>query len=116
MFVLSQNISNSMIWHIQDLESSKEVWDNLERLYTSTTKGRKIQLKNELNNLNKLPSMLVNDFVFKIKDVSDALSSIGSTVGNDNLVAFTLNGLREDNKWKSFITSIYVRDALPNFE
>ena len=60
--------------------------------------------------------MSVNDFVLKIKDVSDALSSIGSLVDNDDLVAFTLNGLREDNKWKSFITSIYVRDALPNFE
>ena len=116
MFVLSQNISNSMIGHIQDLESSKEVWDSLERLYTSTTKARKIQLKNELNNLKKSPSMSVNDFVLKIKDVSDALSSIGSLVDNDDLVAFTLNGLREDNKWKSFITSIYVRDTLPNFE
>ena len=30
--------------------------------------------------------------------------------------AFTLNGLREDNKWKALITSIYVRDSLPNFE
>ena len=116
MFVLSQNISNSMIGHIQDLESSKEVWDSLERLYTSTTKARKIQLKNELNNLKKSPSMSVNDFVLKIKDVSDALSSIGSLVDNDDLVAFTLNGLREDNKWKSFINSIYVRDTLPNFE
>ena len=65
MFVLSQNISNSMIGHIQDLESSKEVWDSLERLYTSTTKARKKQLKNELNNLKKSPSMSVNDFVLK---------------------------------------------------
>ena len=51
MFVLSRNISNSMIGHIQDLESSKEVWDCLERLYISTTKARKNQLKKELNNL-----------------------------------------------------------------
>ena len=40
--------------------------------------------------------MSVNDFVLKIKDVSDALSSIGSLVDNDDLVAFTLNRLRGD--------------------
>ena len=42
MFVLSQNILNFMIGHIQDLESSKEVWNSLERLYTSTMKTRKV--------------------------------------------------------------------------
>jgi hypothetical protein len=37
MFILSQNISNSMIVHIQELETSKEVWESLENMYTSTT-------------------------------------------------------------------------------
>ena len=115
-FILSQNISNFMIGHIQDLETSREVWNNLERLYTSTTKAQKIQLKNELNNFKKSPSMTVNDYVLKIKDVSDALASISSVVDNDDLVAFCLNGLRDDDKWKSFITSIYVRDTLPKFD
>ena len=53
IFVLSQNISNSMIGHIQELETSLEVWNCLESLYTSSTKARKIQLKNELNNMKK---------------------------------------------------------------
>ena len=116
MFILSQNMSNSMIGHIQELETSKEVWKNLENLFTSTTKARKIQLKNELNNLKKSPQVTVNDYVLKIKDISDALSSIGSHVDDDDLVAFCLNGLREDDKWTSFITSIYVRENLPKFD
>ena len=116
MFILSQNISNSMIGHIQELETSKEVWESLENMYTSTTKARKIQLKNELNNVKKSPQVTVNDYVLKLKDISDALSSIGSPVNDDDIVAFCLNGLREDDKWKSFITSIYVRDNLPKFD
>ena len=32
IFVLSQNISNSMIGHIQELETSEEVWNCLESL------------------------------------------------------------------------------------
>ena len=50
--------------------------------------------------------MMVNDYVLKIKDVSDTLGSISSVVDNDDLVAFCRNGLRNDDKWKSFITSM----------
>ena len=32
IFVLSQNISNSMIGHIQELETSEETWNCLESL------------------------------------------------------------------------------------
>ena len=116
IFVFSQNISNPMIGHIQELETSEEVWNCLESLYTSSTKARKIQLKNELNNMKKNPSMSVNDYVLKIKDLIDALASIGSPVDNDDKVAFCLNGLREGDKWKSFITSVYVRDSMLEFD
>ena len=59
--------------------------------------------------------MLANDYVLKIKDLIDTLASIGSPVDYDDKVAFCLNGLREDDKWKSFITSVYVRDSMPKF-
>ena len=42
-----------MIGHIQELDSSKEAWDTLKRLYNTNTNARKIQLKNELNNMKK---------------------------------------------------------------
>ena len=93
IFILSQNITNAMIGHIQDLDTSKEIWETLEKLYKSTTKARKIQLKSELNNIKKFSTMLANDYVLKIKDVLDALASIGSPVEDDDLVAFCLNGL-----------------------
>lgn len=44
MFLISQNVSNGMIGHIQELTTLKEAWETLERLYTSNTKPRKIQL------------------------------------------------------------------------
>ena len=47
MFLISQNVTNGMIGHIQDLDTSKDAWDMLERLYSTNTKARKIQLKNE---------------------------------------------------------------------
>ena len=42
MFLISQNVSNSMIGHIQELNSAKEAWDALDKLYTTNTRARKI--------------------------------------------------------------------------
>ena len=63
IFFLSQHISNSMSGQIQELTTSKQVWDTLERLYFTSTKARKIQLKSELNNLRKSPSITINDYI-----------------------------------------------------
>ena len=50
-----------MIGHIQELNSAKEAWDALDKLYTTNTRARKIQLKNELNNMKKSRGMSIND-------------------------------------------------------
>ena len=66
MFLISQNVSNSMIGHIQELNSSKEAWNALDKLYTTNTRARKIQLKNKLNNMKKGQGMSINDYALKI--------------------------------------------------
>ena len=66
IFLISQNVTNGMIGHIEDLQTSKEAWDTLERLYNTNTKGRNIQLENELNNMKK-NNLSVNYYIFKIK-------------------------------------------------
>ena len=116
MFLIFQNVSNVMIGHIQDLTTSKEAWEILERLYTSNTKPRKIQLKNELNNMKKTSSISVNDYILKIKEISDALGSIGAQVEDDDLVSDALNGLKDNKSWKSFSTSVYVCENFLDFE
>ena len=75
IFILSQHINNSIIGHI--LNASKKVWEYLERLCSTSTKARKIQVKNELNNLRNSSNPSINVFILKIKEVSDALGSTG---------------------------------------
>lgn len=113
MFVISQNVSNGMVGHIQDLGTSKEAWDALEKLYTTNTKPRKIQLKNDLNNMKKTTSMTVNDYLLKIKEIADALESIDAQLDDDDMVSAALNGLKGDDNWKSFSTSVYVQENFP---
>ena len=81
-----------------NLNTLKDEWDTLEKLYNTNTKAKKIQLKNELNNM-KNNNLSINDYVLKIKEVLDALGSNGAPLDDDDLVSAMLNGLN-DQKWK----------------
>jgi hypothetical protein len=47
------SVSDSMIVHIQDAKSSKQVWDTLVKMYNTNTQAHKMQLKQKLHNLHK---------------------------------------------------------------
>ncbi|MDM1625952.1 hypothetical protein HX072_24875 [Escherichia coli] len=49
MYWLSISVSDAMIGHIQDAVTPKEAWDTLVKLYSTNTKARKMQLKQELH-------------------------------------------------------------------
>jgi hypothetical protein len=57
--------------------------------------------------------MNISDYSAKVKNLADALASIGSPVNDENLVVVTLNGLGKD--YSQFHTSIVVRETFPNF-
>jgi hypothetical protein len=81
-----------MIVHIQDAKSPHQAWDTLVKMYSTNTQARKMQLKQKLHNLHK-NKMNINDYFTKVKNLVDALASIGAHVDDEDLVAVTLNGL-----------------------
>ncbi len=99
--------------HIQDEKSPKQAWDILVKMYSTNTQVRKMQLKQELHNLQK-NKMNINDYSTKVKNLADALASIGALIDDEDLVAVTLNGLGKD--YSQFRTSIAVRKTFPNFQ
>ena len=92
-----------MIGHIHDTMIPKDAWDTLVKLYSTNTKARKMQLKQELHNVKKM-QLSINDYSLKVKGLVDALASIGSPVEDDDLVSVTLNGLSKE--YDQFQTSI----------
>jgi hypothetical protein len=102
-----------MIVHIQDAKSFKQAWDTLVKMYNTNTQARKMQLKQKLRNLQK-NKMNINDYSTKVKNLANALSSIGAPIDDEDLMAVTLNGLGKD--YSQFRTSIAVRETFPNFQ
>ena len=46
--------------------------------------------------MKKTSSISVNDYILKIKEILDALGSIGAQVEDDDLVSVALNGLKDN--------------------
>jgi hypothetical protein len=84
-----------MIVHIQDVKSPKQAWDTLVKMYGTNTQARKMQLKQELHNLQK-NKMNIIDYSTKVKNLADVLASIGTPINDEDLMVVTLNGLRKD--------------------
>ena len=59
MYWLSDNVSDSMIMHIQDAKMSKEVWDTLVNMYNTNTTMQKMKLKQELHNVQRNKQMSI---------------------------------------------------------
>ena len=66
--------------------------------------------------MKKDQSTSINDYLLKIKEITNSLGSIGVQLEDDDVVAATLNGLKDDEKWKSFSTSVYVHENFPDFD
>jgi hypothetical protein len=99
------SVSDSMIVHIRDAKSPKQAWDTLVKMYSTNTQTRKMQLKQKLHNIQK-NKMNINDYSIKVKNLADALASIGAPIDDEDIVAVTLNGLGKN--YSQFHTSIVV--------
>jgi len=112
LYWFSVSVSDSMIVHIQDAKSPKQAWDTLVKMYGTNTQAHKMQLKQELHNLQKNKN--ISDYSTKVKNLVDVLASIGAPVDDEDLVAVTLNELGKD--YSQFRTSIIIRKTFFNFQ
>ena len=109
---LSISIKDTMIGHVQDVVSPKKAWDSLMKLFASNTRAKKIQLKIELNTVER-KNQSINEYTLKIKNICENLASINAPVDDDDKIEVCLCGLGP--QYKLFATSIRTRENLPNF-
>jgi hypothetical protein len=64
-------------------------------MYNTNTQAHKMQLKQELHNLQK-NKMNISDYSTKVKNLVDVLASIRAFIDDEDLAVVTLNGLGKD--------------------
>ncbi|KAK2659236.1 hypothetical protein Ddye_005769 [Dipteronia dyeriana] len=88
-------ISESVIGQVVGCQSSCDVWSRLYRIYCQQSIARALQLRNQLQAIKK-GSDSKSDFVFKIKNIGDALIVVGEEVKDRDLVICLVNGVGHD--------------------
>ena len=89
---LLSSISESMLGHVVNCNSSSEIWTTLGQLFSTKSKARLLQLRFLLQTTKK-GSLFIEDYFLKMKTIAQDLMSAGQSVSDDELVLYILGGL-----------------------
>ena len=73
-------------------QSTKDAWENIKKIFVANTAARKLQLRQELNNIQQR-DMSITSYTLKIKELCDSLSSVNVNIDDDEIVQICLSGL-----------------------
>ena len=83
-----------MLGYIRDANMPKEAWEDLRKIFVANTTARRLQLRQELNNIQQ-KDMFVSDYTAKIKSICDSLGSINVNIDEDEIVQVCFGGLAQ---------------------
>uniref|UniRef100_A0A2N9HBX8 Reverse transcriptase Ty1/copia-type domain-containing protein n=1 Tax=Fagus sylvatica TaxID=28930 RepID=A0A2N9HBX8_FAGSY len=106
MSALISSLSENILAHIVKCGTSREVWLTLERMFTSQSRARTMQIHYQLATLKKGDSS-VADYFHKFTGLADTLAAVDHPLHDFELVSFLLAGLGPD--FDSLVTSVKIR-------
>jgi len=92
---LINSMTTDIATQLLHCETSKEIWDEAQKLAGAHTKSRTIYLKSEFHNTRK-GDMKMEQYLMKMKTLADKLKLAGSPISNFDLMIQILNGLDAD--------------------
>uniref|UniRef100_A0A2N9IBW9 Reverse transcriptase Ty1/copia-type domain-containing protein n=1 Tax=Fagus sylvatica TaxID=28930 RepID=A0A2N9IBW9_FAGSY len=103
---LISSLSETVLAHVVKCTTSHAVWLCLERMFTSQSRARSMQLHHQLSTLKKGDSSMA-DFFQKFTSLADTLAAIDQPLKDFDLVSFFLAGLGSD--YDALVTAIQQR-------
>uniref|UniRef100_A0A2N9IH96 Reverse transcriptase Ty1/copia-type domain-containing protein n=1 Tax=Fagus sylvatica TaxID=28930 RepID=A0A2N9IH96_FAGSY len=103
---LISSLSETVLAHVVKCTTSRAVWLCLERMFTSQSRARGMQLHHQLSTLKKGDSSMA-DFYHKFTSLADTLTAIDQPLKDFDLVSFFLAGLGSD--YDALVTAIQQR-------
>ncbi|RVW86660.1 Retrovirus-related Pol polyprotein from transposon RE1 [Vitis vinifera] len=100
---LTPGIMAQIIGH----NSSHSAWNALEKIFSSCSRARIMQLRLEFQSTKK-GSMSMIDYIMKVKGAADSLAAIGEPVSEQDQIMNLLGGLGSD--YNAVVTAINIRE------
>ena len=92
MYCLMTCVDNHTLGYIRDAKTPKEAWENLRKIFAKNTTTRRLQLHQELNNIQQR-DMSITSYTLKMKELYDSLGLISVNVDDDEIVQICLSSL-----------------------
>ena len=103
--ILIESIKDSLIPYVSKLETSKEIYDKLVELFSVSTAGEVISLRQELYKLKLLREEGITSYFMNISKMRDQLQELGEVMSDREITIVVLNALPKG--WENFTSRIY---------
>jgi hypothetical protein len=100
---LLSSMTEDVLRDVVAATSSKEVWDSLQKKFSSSTRARTVQIRVELATAKKRDSTAA-DYYHKITGLANELAAAGAPLQDDEVLSYLLVGLPAE--YDLFVTSI----------
>lgn len=111
--IIVESIKDHHVPFIADLKTSKAMYDMLVKLYSISTSGQKISLRNQLYRIRK-PKDEGMERSYEDRSNKRPVARAWEAVSDLEMITCVLNALTLD--WSSFATSIYSRKDTTPFD
>ncbi|KAL5732867.1 hypothetical protein ACOSQ2_032559 [Xanthoceras sorbifolium] len=110
---LFSTLSESIFGQVTHCTTTYEMWNTLESLYFQQSKARVLQLKNEMNSTKK-GALTINDYILKMKGLSESLTTVGHFMVVDDVILSILGGL--EPKYNPVMVTIIVKQGFTSHQ
>uniref|UniRef100_A0A803NUX0 CCHC-type domain-containing protein n=1 Tax=Cannabis sativa TaxID=3483 RepID=A0A803NUX0_CANSA len=107
MHWLMKPVSEPMLGHIINCQSSHEIWSTFAQVFASRSRARIMQVRGLLQ-ATKKGSSSIDDYFLKMKSYGDALAAAGQQLSDDDLILYILGGLGQE--YEAVIVNITARE------
>ena len=108
------SVKNHLVSHLAKLETTKDMFDSLKKLFECDNVSRLIALRIQLHSIKMNRSKSVASYFMRIADLRDQLGDNGEIVLDKELSTYVLRGIPDS--WESFIQSVSGRSKMPKYD
>ena len=91
--IIADSIKDHLIPHVSSLNTPKQMFDALSRLYEGKNINKKMALRSHLKNMKMQDSELIQSYFTRVSQIREQIEAIGDSVEEAELVMTTMNGL-----------------------
>lgn len=84
---LLSSLTEEVLSHVIFLPTAREVWLALEKMFSSSSRARTMQIRMQLSTLQK-EELAITDYICKVKSLADTLSAIGSPIQEGEIISY----------------------------